>query len=557
MKKMLTFIFCMVSFITNGQSYPPTNQYHTKTDTNNSLIDRIRKIERSISGTTRTANNTPTLCSATPNSQKLDSITSELWKEQYSYTPNGLLIRAAHFEKNSLGEWIGTYKKEYIYNNSGKPVLTTTFVWKNNQWMETEKEERLYDDPGNEIMYLHLIRNKVTLNWINCCKEERAFDNNGHIILTIQYAGDSLSTQWIKKFKYERTYNNEGKMTEEICSHWNNTTGLWVNNTKKEISYYANETTTIIMEWLGQWINSNRETYTFNSNGKITSYALFDWINIQWINGVKYDFTYNDSGREVTNVLYRWHAINYATGELRPISKEESAYDSQGNRIRLVSYNWNSDFSRWDNSIKKEYTFDKKGNKLSASRAFWQQTSWYIEYHTSCSYEDTDPKLIRNEVNMTELTYNNLYRLDEMILPDIYYDYSSQFYDPTHFFETDYIPVRKMVLQYSRHQFDSRNWYLAEKNNYHYSPNITTLADPELASAIIIYHAASKCITVNYPGNRSLLVLSLCDMSGKTIAQYTVDHLTTISVSDLKPGGYMLRLTDKGKLVCQEKVIIE
>ncbi len=561
MTKFLTFVFCMMSFLASGQS-GLQYRHHTGPDSTNAypkefVINRIRAIEKTISNTTRTESATPLLRSTTEGKQKLDSITSGLWKEQYTYTPNGNLIRAIRFEINGMGEWTEVYKKEYAYNKFGRLVLTTTYVWENNQWIDTGKENRSYDDLRNEILYTHQIRDTISLKWINYSKEEREFDNNSREISTIHSESDPQSMQWIKKYKYDRTFNSDGKMTREIYSQWNDRSKLWENNTKKEVSYFADETTTIIMKWIEKWINSQKETYTVNSSGKITSYALFEWIDPQWINTQKQEVTFDDSDREVMNSYYRWHAFTSATGELRPESKEETSYDSLGIRAQIIGYRWNSDSSRWDNSFKKECTFDKKGNKLSATKSNWSQNSWQTEYYTTCSYENTDPVLISNEVDRVELMYNNLYSLDEMILPDIYSDYTSWFADPTHFFDTDNIPVKKMVLQYTRYQFDGQNWNIREIIRSYFSPYIVTMIEEPFIPSAFIYDSKLRCVTINCANSSPQLYMEISDTNGQIISSQTVSHLATISISNLKAGEYILKLIDKEKTISKKKIVVE
>lgn len=530
MTKFLTFVFCMMSFLASGQS-DLQYRHHTGPDSTNadlkqSVINRIREIEKTISKTTRGESTTPLLRSSTTGKQKLDNITSGLWKDQYTYTPNGNLIRAIRIEINNMGEWTEVYKKEYTYNKFGKLILTATYTWENNQWIEIEKEERVYNDPGNEIIYTHQIRDSVSLKLVNCCKEER-------------------------------TFTADGKMTREIYSQWNDRSNLWENNTKKEVSYFADETTTIIMKWIEKWINSQKEIYSVNSSGKITSYALFEWIDPQWINTQKQEVAFDDSDREVMNNYYRWHAFSSATGELRPESKEETSYDSLGIRAQIIGYRWNSDSSRWDNSFKKECTFDKKGNKLSATKSNWSQNSWQTEYYTTCSYENTDPVLISNEVDRVELMYNNLYSLDEMILPDIYSDYTSYFADPTHFFDTDNIPVKKMVLQYTRYQFDGQNWNIREIIRSYFSPYIATMIEEPFIPSAFIYDSKLRCVTINCANSSPQLYMEISDTNGLIISSQTVSHLATISISNLKAGEYILKLIDKEKTISKKKIVVE
>lgn len=89
---------------------------------------------------------------------------------------------------------------------------------------------------------------------------------------------DNISSSWIfydsAAYTYEATFGNKDL---ELFKIYNNVTSSWVNSYRYQSSYDANGwlSLRIGQTWDGTaWVNHDRDTYTYNSNGQTTEHLI-------------------------------------------------------------------------------------------------------------------------------------------------------------------------------------------------------------------------------------------------------------------------------------------
>lgn len=146
--------------------------------------------------------------------------------------------------------------------------------------------------------------------------------------------------------KYESGYDENGNDTLKIIYHWKDSKN--------------------------QWINSSKNTWTYSQYGKITNSTTFNWNTSQnqWINSYKIDYSFDTHENEILRIESEWNTTTnlwntkdkiefdrfYNAKELQDslivharngASKEEYAYDRDGNNTINIHYNWNSITKDW------------------------------------------------------------------------------------------------------------------------------------------------------------------------------------------------------------------
>ena len=148
--------------------------------------------------------------------------------------------------------------------------------------------------------------------------------------------------------------------------------------------------------------SKQRNLYTYDANGNITSWAVEKHQNGEWVNYLRHTYTYDLDNRELTMQQDVWtYAGDWAW---KPFSKFTKNYDNKGNLITQLNELWKNDV--WSNSSRYSYTYDEYNNKTEyvfEKFEFKDDWKWVVYSHYIYVYNNNND--ISEEVY--ESFYNN------------------------------------------------------------------------------------------------------------------------------------------------------
>lgn len=229
-----------------------------------------------------------------------------------------------------------------------------------------------------------------------------------------------------KMYKIEYTYNGEGQKLSEIdysptSKGWNVTSkNEWQYNTNGDIVEHIAYGEDI---WTSEIVGEKKETYTYNTDNKKTSYTIFSMYSKNWVESKKYEYdekeriikeySYEDNGE-----LSQTYKYEYSTDDDNNIietkyylqsadnweewskNKIVNTYDDDNNLISVEKFLWNSYSEKWRNSEKVEYTYDDNNNQTSEATYSWDVSAekWYSNSSKSLYSFDGNGNILSEEI---------------------------------------------------------------------------------------------------------------------------------------------------------------
>ncbi len=164
------------------------------------------------------------------------------------------------------------------------------------------------------------------------------------------------------------------------------------------------------------WILSDRDLYTYDDDGNMTTYVWFAWDSVE-MKVLPYDketIKYDDQGN-ATEII--WLIWDNDSGQWVNFGKFEFSYDGDGNMIQQIISDWDPDGSQWLEGLRTEMTYDGSGNILLSLWHSWDEDSGKLVLSLKEEYLYEDGILTTlNEYTMEEgewaLYFRTLYNYD-------------------------------------------------------------------------------------------------------------------------------------------------
>jgi hypothetical protein len=155
-----------------------------------------------------------------------------------------------------------------------------------------------------------------------------------------------------------------------LDEQWSN--GQWVNVDRDTYTYDAsnNRLSDLYESWSnGQWVNVDRDTYTYDASNNRLSDLYESWSNGQWAGTYRYTYTYDASNNRLTDLSEHWW-----NGQWVGTDRGTYTYDASNNRLTdLSEYWWNG---QWVFAYRGTYTYDASYNKLTDLSEHWSNGQW-------------------------------------------------------------------------------------------------------------------------------------------------------------------------------------
>ena len=359
-------------------------------------------------------------------------------------------------------------------------------------------------------------------------------------MVQFKYFGNDSSYQY--KIQYQTSSQGNQTVREEIQSQWQNGWQEMIRNSYTynsegkltESAVYAMDSTT------AQWQQTIRNTFGYK-NGKKDSNVLQqrDSASHAWKNAFKYEYEYNNSDSVTQQIMYSW---NEHANDWKYYYKYEYYYNYLNCQDSSCQYQWDSLANQWarqykyeyqyniDNQLEKQYQFCYDSTKSqwdSCVCNLYEYANEYLYKHEYCTYDS-----VSNEWDY-EWKHEYFYNGDGQI---------------------------KEMHRYRRSGLKSTavDWELDTKDFYFYANEVTgiTVSEDLSMQKIRMYpNPASKQLTIE-TGNIQDCRLQIIDMTGRNIQQYLIhSNRTVISLTGLKPGAYFF-VIDDGTSRKANKVIV-
>jgi hypothetical protein len=372
---------------------------------------------------------------------------------------------------------------------------------------------------------------------------------------------DAINSQWVNNMKDEFTYDANGKNTLDVMSYWNTDNGQYELSDKIEYDYDVNGylVTEIYYSWdinTSAWAYLSKSEYTYNSEGMLTSSLGYYWdtAGSQWMIGSKNEITYNSQRNVVLDIIYY---LNPVDSTWINEYKTENEYNANGSISISTYYSWNSISNLWINQLKSEYTYDID-NLLNLEVDYqWNQNSnqWVNNEKHTYSYDGNMNMIIEmyyewngtfwNNTEKDELTYNNAYSYNDLILP-------------LYFGETSYLSHMLTGIVESDSDDNGVSYYLYSNSTFNYSAfEITGIAENLQSNAIVYPQPASGLVTLKWNNNTGSLNLKLYTVSGKLVLTRKVENDGTLSIAGLASGLYLYTLSGNSGILFSGKLSVQ
>jgi hypothetical protein len=109
-----------------------------------------------------------------------------------------------------------------------------------------------------------------------------------------------------------------------------------------------------------RWVGLSKDTYTYDSLGNMVRYINYNWDNnIKKRKITKNDFSYTADGK-LAQLFY--YVLDNTTNIWSPVTKDEYTYDVNGNLTLDVWYTWNAEENKWQAKLNTNKSYGSDGN---------------------------------------------------------------------------------------------------------------------------------------------------------------------------------------------------
>jgi hypothetical protein len=401
-----------------------------------------------------------------------------------------------------------------------------------------EGQQIKYEKPNYEyvLKYIAELENKNMMH--NSLKLSKVSVNLTDSVRYYRFTSPYDSTLQTRTY-YK--YNSDGYKTSEISYEWK------LDKTK-------------ILKWVENYKNINFVYDTFGNNISVVQYSwvmglysisplLFYYIIIHMYEqdryvGTKINVTYDSVGRK--------SIMKYVTGDLY-YSNDFYKYNSKGDSLVLLTYNYSLQDTYWSYLTKNEITYDSINNKTTDVQSYMSKKSnrWFCIYNYKYNYTYDASKKITSMVIDYQDTLSNKriaffkaeyqYSSNGSQLSHIYYNLDTASKQLVQVNKSDYAydanGVLRLKTSYSWDKVKNA-WSLKEKMLNYYSTYLVS----ERPSAINPSKLPEKSLNLYPNPAHDYVTLEVNDNSLKNVGLYnTFGQL--LRTYNIHSGANMLDLT--------------
>ena len=263
-----------------------------------------------------------------------------IFRDAFTYHPDGNLASHSHYERNTPGgtAWIGIERREFEYDANGNVILNIRSAWIGNAWVRQSRDKMAFDADGNQTMHANYWWwNNV---WDGFFKWEEEFDHHGNVAshTAFSYAGGGVWAEMSRnEYRNEYEYDSDGRVVE----------------------FYA-----YLIVGAGEYRLVRRTYFDYDAAGNMVEKIAYRWNNWidAWQGDVKIERGYDAVGNRILQILHNYDAWGGAGWEIR--ERIETTFENGGRTV--VTYSW-----CWDKLSLMEterFVYDTHGNTIIIDR---------------------------------------------------------------------------------------------------------------------------------------------------------------------------------------------
>jgi hypothetical protein len=280
-----------------------------------------------------------------------------------NYDNQGNVIDEIHYEGDD--SLVLSYRKSFLYSNK---LLQKAFsyFWNEttNAWDSISKTDFNYTNKDSIQTILSYSLNKGT--WVNSAKELFNYDQQDNLIHHDLFAWDTIKSQWVvdNTNSWDYTYDQQNRRISKVTNVWNQQQKQLIQSQKELYSYNSNgELETILRQvWDNQssWHNTGKDSMVYKNGLKVENYIFyFDELKGGvWLKTTKETTTYNPSKDHFQTLIQYW-------------SLKQSNYITDENS-RLIT-------SHYDTNDRLTFQEDQSYDTVSKSFVDYDQTYFYYQ----------------------------------------------------------------------------------------------------------------------------------------------------------------------------------
>jgi len=135
----------------------------------------------------------------------------------------------------------------------------------------------------------------------------------------------------------------------------------------------------------GSWALSDRELFTYDSKGNMTTYVWFayDSVEMKLLPFYKETVKHDDAGNPTEIIGLIW---DIESNQWLNWGKFLQSYDGEGNLIQVTISDWDPEGNQWFEGWQEEYLYED-GNLTTLNEYGWEEGAWVLFFRIIYSYD--------------------------------------------------------------------------------------------------------------------------------------------------------------------------
>ncbi len=414
--------------------------------------------------------------------------------------------------------WYSISWNTYQYTSYvAKDIIDTTFFkkWDNqhHKFSFGLRNTYQYNDSLLPVENITQTLDTNMLDWLNNGKTTFSYTASMQPLEEIILSWQNSTSTWENVYKYADVYDGNNLLVSRVGYAWNDTIADWINS--ERISYYNNPATLpywVVKEvWnssLQTWDSVEQSTYFYNQFNWLMTIHSQDYHqnNGTWVDSYLTYYTYFPTGVQQSMTGNVWDTINFNW-----IANKYQLLDSASQKI-AEEYTRNVDSQTFliKSGIRNLYTYNTTGDTISKVNQQWSVAG-------------------NDWLNKTQVLYA---------------------------YDSHNLLAEKITLDW---ESSGSAWVNSMKSDYFYSEFIGI--DEPAAKAKPCFYAnpmeQGKPINCPFLDPSKTYQFDLFSTKGDCIYSETVNGSTSFFINrSLAAGTYILRISENGKTVFRDKVVV-
>ena len=494
MKKILT-ILTVFLFISQGNALQPD------------MLPEKAKLPESLARQIRAMN---------PDIRRTQEVTHDMLMENIVRFHQPSVVKN---QKVSLDSIIEIYvddldeRQVFLYDGQGRIATMIFSEGEGGQWEDYFRYDYTYYPDGLPESNIYYTLNDED-ELLPFFRYLFIYDDKGNVTLEQIFLIDD-DGEWELRMEEAFTYDDDNNILTAIMTMYVGEMSMPFSKEEYTYDNQGNNTRVIYYasDFMGGWDPESKEEYTYTNNALLSEAVYSEWDDGEWVGYSKDTYTY-DGSRLTELITQYWEEEQW-------INRYKEALQYSGDRVTQYLFMiW--DEGQWVNDSKDESTWDGHGNMTSTTYYEWEEDDWL-------------------PIDKMEVSYNTTQDPADLLYPYFWY---GEGWD--------------MVTGYVISDWEDGAWQLYSEATFYWSGGTPTSlpAVPYTSLTNVYPNPASDLITISADVASDMLKLFFYDTSGRMVFSKTMPNHTSVSVSHLNQGIYMLIIQSDHERVSTQKLIV-